>query len=405
MKKLNYVLLTLCLALYSCGMTDVWKDWENEGTMSSDRLKPSELKTILCAADGWKLSYKGTDFYFQFDEGGFALSDTDASILEDKVESDFHLDYDGNKTILLTLDNSGALKYLPEGSEKTLAVTAYSDQQIMAKGRDGGLEMNLTPVTTAEMQRVAIAKNKALFLQRLKTDFNHGVIRDANGKFIAHYALSGEEYDQINISVLENRVLKHYQSASALTVNDENGILTFDAVAMNGASTTQIIYNFVSGKMITNNQLKVEMNNDPVTFFRSSNFKTYKISKNNNLGDAKEEIWQELGWKAIGDIELSDRDVRPLVLCPGSENAIHYIFFDANLTTATEKDVVYFHKSAGYMPLGGEDRVAEAEQKLSKLLAAWFHEDGFYIVKETSGSISYLYFLSLTTDNWIKAQK
>lgn len=405
MKKLNYVLLTLCLALYSCGMTDVWKDWENEGTMSSERLKPSELKTILCAADGWKLSYKGTDFYFQFDEGGLALSDTDDSILEDKVESDFHLDYDGEKIVLLTLDNSGALKYLPEGSEKTLAVTAYSDQKIMAKGRDGGLDMNLTPVTTAEMQRVAIAKNKALFLQRLKTDFNHGVIRDANGKFIAHYALSGEEYDRINISVLENRELKHYQSTSALTVNDENGIITFDAVAMNGASTTQIIYNFVSGKMITNSQLKVETNNDPVTFFRSSDFKTYKISKNSNLGDAKEEIWQELGWKAISDIELSDRDVRPLVLCPGSENAVHYIFFDANLTTATEKDVIYFHKSGGYMPFGGADRVAEAEQKLSRFLAAWFHEDGLYMVKETSGGTSYLYFLSLTTDNWIKAQK
>ena len=405
MKKLNYMLIMLCLALYSCSMTDVWKEWENEGTMSPDRLKPSEVKKILCAADGWKLNYKGTIFFFEFDEGGFVTSDTDETLLENKVESDYHLDYSGEKSVLLTLDNSGALKYLSEGVEKTLVITAYSDQKITARGKDGGLGMDLVPVTKAEIQRAAIAKNKALFLQRLKTDFSHGVIRDANSKFVAHYTLLGEEYDHINISVLENRVLSHYQSTSALTVNDENGILTFDAVVINGKSTTQIIYNFASGKMATDSKLNVEMNNDPVSFFTSSDFKTYKISKNNNLGDAKEEIWQELGWKSISDIELSDREVRPLVLCPGSENAIWYTFFDANLTTTAEKDIIYFHKSPGYMPFGGDNRVAEAEQMLSKFLAAWFHKDGFYMVKESSGNTSFIYFLSPTTDNWVKVQK
>ena len=405
MKKLNYVLITLCLALYSCGMTDVWKDWENEGTMSPDRLRPSELKKVLCAAEGWKLNYKGTIFFFVFDEGGLVTSDMDQTILENKVESDYHLDYSGEKLLLLTLDNSGALKYLPEGSEKTFVISAFSDQKITATGKSGGLEMDLVPVTTAEIERVTRIKNKALFLQRLRTDFNHGVIRDGSSKFVAHYTLSGEEYDQIKISVLENRVLNQYQSVCALTVDDENGILTFDAATMNGKSTKQIIYNFASGKMTTDSKLNVGTNTDPVTFFKSSDFKTYKISKNSNLGDAKEEIWQELGWKAIGDIELSDREVRPLVLCPGSENAIWYTFFDANMTTGTEQDMIYFHKTPGYMPFGGDNRVAEAEQKLSKFLAAWFHEDGFYMVKETSGTTSYLYFLSPTTDNWIKVQK
>ena len=74
MKKLIYIMLSLCcLVFYSCGMTEPWKDWEHEGDMSADRLRPSEVKELLCAADGWKMIYQGVTFYFQFDEEGNRL--------------------------------------------------------------------------------------------------------------------------------------------------------------------------------------------------------------------------------------------------------------------------------------------------------------------------------------------
>ena len=64
MKKLIYIMLSLCcLVFYSCGMTEPWKDWEHEGDMSADRLRPSEVKELLCAADGWKMIYQGITFY------------------------------------------------------------------------------------------------------------------------------------------------------------------------------------------------------------------------------------------------------------------------------------------------------------------------------------------------------
>lgn len=412
MKKLTYILFVLCLTLYSCGMTDVWKDWENEGVMSADRLKPSEVKKVLCAADGWKMTYKGIDFYFEFNEGGYVISDTDKSILENKVESDYLMDFNGEKAVLLTLTNAGALKYLPEGSEKTFVITAYTDQKITAKGKDGGEAMILTKVTTADIKkndeekRVAvIAKNKALFLERIKTELYNGVIRDANGKLIGHYAISGENNDQIKISVLENRILTHHQRALTIVVDELDGVFHFDAVTLNGQSTTQILYNFADLTMSTDSKLIVGSNKEAVGFFTGSSFKTHFISKNNNKGDAKEELWAELGWKSIGDVELSDRDVRPLVFCPGSEDAIWYTFFDANWTVKSELDRIYFSKSAGYMPLGGANRVQEVEQKLSKFFAAWFHADGLYVIQETQGGTSYVYFLSPTTDNWFKVQK
>ena len=82
MKKIRYTLLASCLfALCGCGTTDVWKDWEDQGTMNEEtRLRPSEVKKLLCAADGWKLSYEGVDFYLQFDENGNVITNTNEKI-------------------------------------------------------------------------------------------------------------------------------------------------------------------------------------------------------------------------------------------------------------------------------------------------------------------------------------
>lgn len=94
MKKLIYIMLSLCcLVFYSCGMTEPWKDWEHEGDMSADRLRPSEVKELLCAADGWKMIYQGVTFYFQFDEEGNVASDSDETLLKNEVGTDYSLDF------------------------------------------------------------------------------------------------------------------------------------------------------------------------------------------------------------------------------------------------------------------------------------------------------------------------
>ena len=138
MKQPIYIILTLCLALSSCGMTDVWKDWENEGTMSEDRLRPSEVKALLCSGDGWKMTYEGTTFFFQFTEGWNVTSDTDETMLQSAVETDYYLDYEGEDRVLLTIVGNGMLQYLSENTESTLVITSYSDSEIRATGQENG---------------------------------------------------------------------------------------------------------------------------------------------------------------------------------------------------------------------------------------------------------------------------
>lgn len=399
MKKLNYILFVLCLGLYSCGMTDVWEDWDGQGVMSEDRLKPSELKKVLLAADGWKMTYEGVTLYYEFDGEGTVISNTDETILKDKVESSYTLGFKGEKTLLINIEDLGALRYLSDG-QKTFYITAFNEQTITATGKGGTPTMTLTRATAAEIKANDDKKSVELFMK------DNGVIRDTNDKFLAHYAISGEPgYKKIKISVLENRVLKHYDQDLTVNISDEDATLIFDAITMHGKTISQISFNIDSKAMTIGSGLKVAINKNAVDYFTGSSYETHKLNGHKNIGDAKEELWQELKWGAIGDLEINNRDERPLVFCPGPENAIWYIFFDANLKTTDEIDRIYFNRTAGRMPFGGDNRVAELEGKVGEFLNAWFHTDGLYMIRETSGNDSNLYFISPTTDNWIKAVK
>ena len=173
MKK-HTILLMSCLALSSCGMTDVWKDWESQGTLSENRLRPSEFEKVLLNNNGrWKLSYEGSTFYFTFGDDYMVVSAPDETyFLKNQVETDYHLDFDGASKVLLSLDGGGALQYLSENAEHTFVVTSFSADKIVASGETYGKEMILTPATLAEInaneQRrkemlVAYNKSQALY--------------------------------------------------------------------------------------------------------------------------------------------------------------------------------------------------------------------------------------------------
>ena len=73
--------------------------------------------------------------------------------MKNEVGTDYSLDFQGEKAVLLTLLNGGMLQYLNENSETTFVITVYSDSQITAVGQTHGKEMILTPVSTAALQQ------------------------------------------------------------------------------------------------------------------------------------------------------------------------------------------------------------------------------------------------------------
>ena len=411
MKQLVYIFLSLCsFVFYSCGMTEPWKDWENEGNLGENRLRPSEVKSLLCGKDAWKTTYKGVDFYLQFDDGGKVISDTDKTILENEVESDFVIDFQGEDIVLLKLDNSGAFQYLPDGGINTIYITDYSDNQM--KANDGtGVELFFQAVSEQELSdnladkhQAIVDRNKAHFQERLKTDLNYGVFKDASGRFLAHYKIlnDGDE-NQIQMSVLENRILTHTNYTYSIDMSrDDKAIIELGFTSLKGKQVSKLYYKYQNGEFTTDTDVKVLPHDMTSLDYYKNNLTTLKINAYDGegtlQGDAKESLWNELNAYPVRGIEINDRSQRPLIFC-GS----NYTSYDANYTISD--DIITFHNTTPpYSVVGWEAKPQDVENAAPNFLSAYFHEDGFYLVYEVTDKTR-LYFLSSTTDNWFMADK
>ncbi|MBQ8889309.1 MAG: hypothetical protein IJY59_07460 [Bacteroidaceae bacterium] len=406
MKKFIYIVSVFCLLLSSCGTTDVWEDWANEGVLSENRLRPSELKETLLGTDIWKLNCQGVNFYYQFDDSK-VVTISDETILKDEVTSDYYLDFDGEDKVLLVVRGAGALSYLPNSTDETFVITAFTSQQITATGLNTGVTMNLVAssaadlAANAEARRVAILeRNKALFMEQIKTDLSNGVIRTASGEFLAHYAIDRETTESVKVSLIEDGVLTHTTYPLTITADDEKAILDFGELDLNGNGLSKIYYAFANGKMtLDNSALTVDDNQDARAYFLNG-FGTHIISATNNKGAASAQIWNELGWESyVGDLELSDRETRPLVFCPG---ALWYTFYDSNWTLGEEVDRIYFRKTDVYYPFGGGGYGENLEANMPTFFACYFNEEGHYMVDDSYDGKHRIYLLEVNGENWLR---
>lgn len=409
MKKLTYIMLSLCcFALYSCGMTEPWKDWENEGNMSEDRLRPSEVKDLLCTAGGWKMAYEGVTFYFQFSEDGAVTSDSDESLLKNAVGTDYSLDFQGEKVVLLTLQNGGMLQYLEENQENTFVITGYSDSQITATGQVNGKTMILNSVTTADLQQAKerkrlaiIAYNKAQSMELLKTDLSNGVLRNVStNKFVAHYSIScndGENW-MIKISSLDGKVLKHTEYDMAINTDDDvKATLSINGLTINGMAVNALYYKYDTGDLSTDNStLKVDLNKS------SDMLKTYTSSWKTHIVDRDYISGKLTG--LLTQIEFDDRSPRNIIVCPGSTSAgqWHYVGFVINSTSNDTTGCVYFANTGINYILGsyGDDAgVVRSIPSYSAFLNFCFSENGFWMYEDSD---SYIYVISPVSDEWFR---
>lgn len=416
MKRISSILVLLCFALYSCSTGNVWDQWSDEGILDPDRLLPSELKAALCAEDGWKINYGGSDFYFQFFEGGYVQSDSDETILESQVESTYYLDYDSDQAVNINIPDGGALQYLSTTTtETTFLVTECNNGLIVATGEITGTQINFEAVTASDIEKNNEAKEAAIieaarekFIEELTTTMANGVIRDSSGKFIAHYALSGETDDYaIKFSVIEDRVLSHTESVLTITSDDYEALFSFPTITLNGYSISEMVYSFATSAIsVSGTTLYCETNSGAVSVFTDS-FSTHKISHTNNTGDACDAVWNDLEWSPVGDIEFSDRSARPLVLCPnwGSSDYVYYTFYDSNWKTTDEIGRIYFSATDPYMSYGGTEKYDQIAENYAVFFDAFFHEDGHYMIWDSSTGTSYMYLISPTTNYWMRFDK
>ena len=406
MKQPIYILLILCLALSSCGMTDVWKDWENEGTMSEDRLRPSEVKALLCGADAWKMTYEGTTFYFQFTAGGSVTSDADETMfLQEPVESNYYLDYEGERAVLLTVVGNGMLQYLSENSESTWVITEYAASQITAHGQENGLPMILTPATTADLEQAQEAKRQARIayymdraVEELKTDYAKGLFRSTSGELLGFYTLACDDDENwtATVTAMQNRTLAPAREyALTLRSDEEKTSLTFDeSITLEGIRVDAFQYGYDDGTLGTSSEsVRIGSYTDKRANYVSG-WTTHQIDWNY--------ICAAFADIPSVQIEFDDRSPRNIVVCPGSssEGQWHYVFFELTAEIDADSDLIYLNFTRTDQPFGGYGNdVALVQGIYQPILDFCFADGGVYMYEDADG---YVYVIDPVSGNWIR---
>lgn len=401
MKKIKYIFPVLCIAsLCSCGTTDVWKDWENQGNMDeTSRLRPSEVKKILCSKDGWKMNYEGVDFYLQFDENGGVITNTNEKILRPEIATGYHLDFEGEKVVLLTITGNSSLQYLKSNQESTFRITDYSENSITAKGSDFGISMNLSPVSASDIETVKSTKEAILKKVEAIDGFNCGGIRLADGGIVAYYTLSADNDNKwsVELVTVSDRNVNRTEYPLTLNIEGEKGVLEADGIEIAGYPLVNITYDYgnSSAPVIGNEDLVFD------SAAASDWADMYLSSWNTHLIDAQ---GSSAGVSSVPStqLEMDDRNPRNMVICPNDDNEWWYVFYEISTYVDGKTNTVHFSNTSVYLPFGGDNSgIAKTQEQFKPLLDVFFGDEGLWVWDDDDA----YYLIQPVSHEWIRVGK
>lgn len=411
MKKHILILTALSIMSASCyKMTDAN---EKLGSVDMDRITPDGVTATLTSVSWWELAYEGTDYYFSFSEDGTVISDSPLEYVS--VTTTYTAAWNDFHSVLITISSSGGhLAYAGLGN--TFVVTEYDSDSISIEIEVNGetTAMSLVPAVEEEVTEIRNAKAevyvRTIFSQ---SDLVTGVIRNGNGEFVAHYAvdISSVPYS-IRIDALDDRVLSHHEATLSF---DADTLATFSSNVTIGSCTISGIAfrpstgsGLVSGTGVST--FTVEPNTGTAAWYLGSDYATYLMSDSNGKGDACDAFWNVFKNDYWSQVEISDRDNRPLVFCPGSGGNGLYLLTYAVAEAKSDEEVTFSEQSGGgfsYMYIGSEDLLQDSityfETNYSDILDMWTDEDGYVVVKD--GDSDKIWFLSPTRNYWFMGEK
>lgn len=411
----------LCLILGGCGLTNPYTKWLDESPEDPNRLRPSELKAVLCDVETWKVEYEGTDVYFQFGDDWSLVSTSE--VPEIATNSTYHLMPVSAQEISLTLVGAGHMAYIESDADESYIVSEFSNTSIRAVGKTSGQALTFVPGDEEALAEIEASKEAMKITVEtcrsfISAGFKTASVHKADGSFACRFAINAEAR-ALQFDVIEGGSLTH--SVIGVTA-DENGNLDFtSSVTLGEKAVTGLVNQMGAVSFKGGDGLKVESNGNARDYFLSGDYQSHAINLNGGRGEAVQYLIDEITphdeW---GDIEVSDRETRPLVFCPENDKEHYwYTFFDSfkedDGATVSEQynDIIFMSKSDGYMPFGGWDdgnggefdNAKEIQTDLPRFLNGYFHKDGLILVHDfDEEGYSYYWFISPTTDFWFRAR-
>ena len=419
----NYVkiaMTALCVILSGCGLTNPYEKWLTDD-QDPDRLRPSELKAVLCDVGTWVVDYDGTDVYFQFGTDWSLTSDSEISQVA--TNSTYNLMSISAKEISLTLVGAGHFSYIESGAEETYIVKEFSSSSISAVGKSSGKALTFVPGDKDALAAIAASKEALLVTVELCNDFvsagfKTAVAHNADGDFVCHFSINPEPRT-MQFDVIVDGELSH--TTVGVEANEDGSLDFVSSITLDGKEVSGLVSTSNGVAFKGGDGLKVKSNGDSRIYYLGGDYRTHAINLANDRGDAVQYVYNEIiphdEW---GDIELNERATRPLVFCPENDKERYwYTFFDSfkeeegPKVSAQYNDIIFMSKSDGYMPFGGwEDdkgeeinNAPEILNTMPRFMNGYFHKDGLILVHDYDDEgYSYMWIISPTTDFWVRAR-
>ena len=419
----NYVkiaMTALCVILSGCGLTNPYEKWLTDD-QDPDRLRPSELKAVLCDVGTWMVDYDGTDVYFQFGTDWSLTSDSEISQVA--TNSTYNLMSISAKEISLTLVGAGHFSYIESGAEETYIVKEFSSSSISAVGKSSGKALTFVPGDKDALAAIAASKEALLVTVELCNDFvsagfKTAVAHNADGDFVCHFSINPEPRT-MQFDVIVDGELSH--TTVGVEANEDGSLDFVSSITLDGKEVSGLVSTSNGVAFKGGDGLKVKSNGDSRIYYLGGDYRTHAINLANDRGDAVQYVYNEIiphdEW---GDIELNERATRPLVFCPENDKERYwYTFFDSfkeeegPKVSAQYNDIIFMSKSDGYMPFGGwEDdkgeeinNAPEILNTMPRFMNGYFHKDGLILVHDYDDEgYSYMWIISPTTDFWVRAR-
>ena len=419
----NYVkiaMTALCVILSGCGLTNPYEKWLTDD-QDPDRLRPSELKAVLCDVGTWMVDYDGTDVYFQFGTDWSLTSDSEISQVA--TNSTYNLMSISAKEISLTLVGAGHFSYIESGAEETYIVKEFSSSSISAVGKSSGKALTFVPGDKDALAAIAASKEALLVTVELCNDFvsagfKTAVAHNADGDFVCHFSINPEPRT-MQFDVIVDGELSH--TTVGVEANEDGSLDFVSSITLDGKEVSGLVSTSNGVAFKGGDGLKVKSNGDSRIYYLGGDYRTHAINLANDRGDAVQYVYNEIiphdEW---GDIELNERATRPLVFCPENDKErYYYTFFDSfkeeegPKVSSQYNDIIFMSKSDGYMPFGcwqdengnDIDNAPEIQNTLPRFMNGYFHKDGLILVHDYDDEgYSYMWIISPTTDFWVRAR-
>ena len=232
----NYVkiaMTALCIILSGCGLTNPYEKWLTDD-QDQDRLRPSELKAVLCDVGTWVVDYDGTDVYFQFGTD-WSLS-SDSEISQVATNSTYNLMSISPKEISLTLVGAGHFSYIESGADETYIVKEFSSSSISAVGKSSGKALTFVPGDEGALAAIAATKEALLVTVEIcnsfvSAGFKTAAVHNADGDFVCHFSINPEPRT-LQFDVIAEGELSH--TTVGVEANEDGSLDFVSSITLDG---------------------------------------------------------------------------------------------------------------------------------------------------------------------------